>query len=63
MFDNKWPVVSLRSGAAGASKDIKENLEWLETFENVVICFDSDKAGQDAARSVLDLFSPTRRKT
>ena len=62
MFDNKWPVVSLRSGAAGASKDIKENLEWLETFENVVICFDSDKAGQDAARSVLDLFSPNKAK-
>ena len=62
MFDGKWPVVSIRSGAAGASKDIKANLEWLETFENVVICFDSDKAGQEAARSVLDLFTPNKAK-
>jgi len=62
MFDGKWPVVSIRSGAAGASKDIKANLEWLETFENVVICFDNDKAGQEAAKSVLDLFTPNKAK-
>ena len=62
MFDGKWPVVSIRSGAAGATKDIKANLEWLESFENVVICFDSDKAGQEAARSVLDLFTPNKAK-
>ncbi len=62
MFDGKYAVVSIRSGAAGAAKDIKENLEWLESFENVVICFDSDKAGQDAAKRVLDLFSPNKAK-
>lgn len=62
MFDGKWPVVSIRSGATGASKDIKENLEWLESFENVVICFDNDKAGQEAAKSVLDLFTPNKAK-
>ena len=62
MFDGKWPVVSIRSGAAGAAKDIKANLEWLETFENVVICFDNDKVGQEAARSVLDLFTPNKAK-
>ena len=62
MFDGKWPAVSLRSGAAGAAKDIKANLEWLETFDNVVICFDNDKAGQEAARSVLDLFTPNKAK-
>ena len=62
MFDGKWPVVSIRSGAAGASKDIKANLEWLESFENVVICFDNDKAGQEAAQSVLNLFTPNKAK-
>ena len=62
MFDGKWPVVSIRSGAAGAAKDIKANLEWLETFDNVVICFDNDKAGQEAAKSVLDLFTPNKAK-
>ncbi|MAN75599.1 MAG: topoisomerase [Henriciella sp.] len=62
MFDGKWPVVSIRSGASGAVKDIKQNLEWLETFENIVLCFDSDKAGQDGARAVLDLFTPNKAK-
>lgn len=62
MFDCKFPVVSLKTGAQGAVKDIKENLEWLETFDNVVVCFDSDEAGQEAAKAVLDLFSPNKAK-
>ena len=62
MFDGKWPAVSIRSGAAGAAKDIKASLEWLETFDHVVICFDNDKAGQEAAKSVLDLFTPNKAK-
>ena len=62
MFDGKWPAVSIRSGAAGAAKDIKANLEWLETFENVVICFDNDKAGTEAAKAVLNLFTPNKAK-
>ena len=32
MFDNKWPVVSIRSGAPNAAKDIKENLEYSRVF-------------------------------
>ena len=62
MFDCKFPVVSLRTGAQGALKDIKANLDWLETFDNVVICFDSDEAGQKAATEVLDLFTPNKAK-
>lgn len=62
MFDGKWAVVSIRSGASGAVKDIKQNLEWLESFDNVVICFDSDTAGQEASRAVLDLFTPNKAK-
>ena len=62
MFDGKWPAVSIRSGAAGAAKDIKANLEWLETFDNVVICFDNDKAGTEAAKAVLNLFTPNKAK-
>lgn len=62
MFDGKWPVVSIKRGAASAVKDIKESLEWLETFDNVVICFDNDEAGQKAASAVLQLFSPNKAK-
>ena len=63
MFDGKWPVVSLKTGAGGAVKDIKENLEWLETFENIVICFDQDSPGKQAAQNVLPLFSHGKVKT
>lgn len=62
MFDCKFPVVSLKTGASGAVKDIKENLDWLETFDNIVICFDNDEAGQKASKEVLDLFTPNKAK-
>ena len=62
MFDGKWPVVSIKTGSAGALKDIKANLEWLETFENVVICFDMDDAGKQAVDSILPLFSHNKAK-
>lgn len=59
---NKWPVVSLRNGAGGATKDIKANLEFLEGFEEVVLMFDMDEPGQDAARKCADLFTPGKAK-
>lgn len=62
MFDGKWPVVSLRTGAKGAARDIKDSLEWLETFDKVVVCFDSDDAGKKATKEVLHLFSPGKAK-
>ncbi len=62
MFDGKWPVVSIKNGAASATRDIKESLEWLESFENVIICFDNDDAGKHAAEAVLPLFSHNKAK-
>ena len=40
--DNKWPVVSIPTGAAGAEKSIRANLEWIEKFDTVVFMFDMD---------------------
>ena len=57
-----FPAVSIRSGANSAVKDIKASLEYLETFDKVVICFDSDTAGAKAAQDVLPLFSPRKAK-
>lgn len=58
LFGGKWPVVSIKSGAAGAVKDIKESLEFLEGYESVVICFDNDKPGRQAARKVARILKP-----
>lgn len=60
MFGQKFDVVSLRSGASSAAKEIKEQLEWLEGYEQIVLCFDQDKAGELAVEQVKDLFSPNK---
>ena len=62
LLGSKWPVVSLKNGAAGAVKDVKENLEFLEKFDSVVISFDNDKAGKDAARRVARVLRPGKAK-
>lgn len=62
IFDNKWDVVSLKDGAQSAARDVKSQLEWLEGYEQIVLCFDSDKAGKIAVEAVRDLFSPNKVK-
>lgn len=59
---HKWPVVSLPTGAAGAVKAVKENIEWLEGFESVVLMFDMDAPGQNAAREAALLLTPGKAK-
>jgi twinkle protein len=59
---NKWPVVSIPSGANGAAKAIKANLEWLEKFEEVILMMDMDEAGREAVADCAPLFTPGRCK-
>ena len=53
-----YPVVSIRNGAASALKDCKRSLQFLDKFDNIVICFDADEVGKKASRDVADLFTP-----
>ena len=62
MLGSKWPVVSVKSGAAGAARDVKNSLEFLEKFDCVVINFDNDKAGMEAAKKVARLLTPNKAK-
>ena len=62
LLGSKWPVVSLKSGAAGAVRDIKKSIEFLEKFDNIIIYFDNDKAGRDAAKKVARLLTPGKAK-
>jgi twinkle protein len=59
---NKWPVVSIPTGASGAVKAIKKSLDWLQTFESVILMFDNDEPGQEAARKCAELFAPGKCK-
>lgn len=56
----RYPVISLKNGAGAARKELSEQLEWLEGFKHIVICFDQDEVGQKAAESVSDLFTDCR---
>lgn len=58
----KWPVVSIYSGAAGAYKDLQNQLAFCLAFDEVVILFDNDSAGQEAAVKCAQLFPPDKVK-
>ena len=62
LMGSKWPVVSIKSGAQGGVADVKHNLEYLESFDSVVINFDNDKVGQDSAREIAKLLTPKKAK-
>lgn len=55
---NKWPVVSLPAGAGSAVKAIRTNLEWVESYEKVILMFDMDEPGQEAAKKVAEILKP-----
>ena len=62
LLGSKWPVVSIKNGASGAVRDTKNSLEFLESFDNIIINFDNDKQGRDAATKVARLLSPGKAK-
>jgi twinkle protein len=48
---NSWPVVSLPDGAGSWEKSFREALAWLDGFEKIVLCFDMDAPGREAAEA------------
>ena len=53
---SKYPAISIRNGAAAALKNCKDSYEYLNSFENIIICFDGDEPGMKAAKEVAELF-------
>lgn len=62
MLGSKWPVVSIANGAQSAPKNCKNSYAFLNSFENIVICFDNDDNGKKAAEKVASLFEPNKCK-
>lgn len=58
LWENKYPVISIKNGANGAKNDILNNIEWLEGFEKVIFAFDMDEVGRQAAYECAALLSP-----
>lgn len=59
---NKWPVVSIPTGATSACKAIRKQIDWLEKFEKVVFMFDNDEVGKKASKACASLLSPGKAK-
>lgn len=55
MLGSQYPAVSVRSSSS-ARKDCQSVFEYLNSFERIYLCLDSDKPGRDAAREVASLF-------
>ena len=53
-----WQVVSVPSGAQSAAKAIRKELEFVESFDEVVFLFDQDEPGQKAAQECAALLRP-----
>ena len=62
MGGNKWPVVSLPHGCTSAKRTFKENLEWLEGFDEVIVMFDMDAQGRKADEVVQGMLPPHKLK-
>jgi twinkle protein len=54
--DKKFAVVSLPNGANGAAAALKSNYLWLDRFEEIVLWFDNDEPGREAAEECAKLF-------
>lgn len=55
---NTWPVVSIPDGAPSAVKAISAAASWLEQFERVVLMFDMDDPGREAATEAAMVLTP-----
>jgi twinkle protein len=55
MQGSRYPVVSVRS-AGQALSDCRNNFEYINSFQNVVLNFDNDPPGQEAALKCAKLF-------
>ena len=59
MLGGKSAVVSIKNGCGGID-DIKNNYEYLDGFDNIVLCFDGDEAGQKAVKKIVNILPPKK---
>ena len=61
--NNGWPVVSLPNGVQSAERSVKDNLEFISSYKEVILMFDMDDAGQKAAKKVARSCPRARRRS
>ena len=58
----KWPHVSIPNGAKAAKKSLQRVLDLLQNYEEIVLFFDNDEAGRQAAQECAELLPPGKAK-
>lgn len=54
--NNKWPTVSVPTGAQSAKGAISANLEFLSNFDQIILMFDMDEEGRKAVDEVAKIL-------
>ena len=57
-LNGTWPVVSLPHGVGSVGKAFKAQQEWLSQWDEIVLCFDMDEAGQKAVEEAVKYCPP-----
>lgn len=60
LLGSRYPAVSVHN-AQKAKKNCQQNYKYLDSFKEIVICFDNDEAGKKASEEVSRLF-PNKSK-
>lgn len=61
MIGGRSPVISIKDGC-NAIKNIKDNYEYLNSFDNILLCFDGDEPGRKAVERVAEILPPKKVK-
>jgi len=59
MLGSTYPVVSVRSSGT-AMEDCAKNYKFLNSFDNIYLCFDNDSHGEEATTKVATLFDASK---
>lgn len=56
VMNNRWPVISLPDGASSAGRALGKHLDWVNSFDTIVLCFDQDAAGREAVEEAIKVI-------
>jgi twinkle protein len=57
---NRWACVSIPSGVNDAVNAVSRNIDFVESFDKVIIAFDNDEQGRKATQEVCTIISPNK---
>ena len=57
MFSGTGAYVSLKNGSKDL-KAVKDAYEWLDSFENIIVCVDGDAPGRECSHKIAEVLPP-----